>query len=422
MAFCILRTKKLSSKGSIGGSGQHTFRERETKNADPSTTPSNYILHGPNSSAGIIDVIGNRLEETKPKFVTRKNANPVLAIEYFIGYSSRKSIPDPAESRKYFEDSLEWLRKKHGADNVVSASVHLDETTPHLVAYVVPIVDRGGKERKYSVGDGKNTDGTQRRKMITKTVGAETWLSAREFVGTRELLSDMQTDFAESVGSKYGLKRGIKGSKAIHRTVKSWYGEKLELPGRIADASRDVLIEFGQRAYVAAKSQKEALDKERTKFEQLRTDAQRALEKLRADAEKSTGEHREQLLAAEQTIADQGEQIRDIVKQGESRAQSLREWIVAVLDRVWDALTAPAGGGLAAARLELEYAALELQIELPEVPAERILVRELAAGGWRASVINADDIELFSDVYDDKESAQAGAESWIAGKAAAPSM
>ena len=68
--------------------------------------------------------------------------------------------------------------------------IQLDETTPHLVAYVVPI-DKKGK------------------------------LNCRHFLGGREKMTAMQTDFANVVGAKYGLQRGQEGSKAKHEEVKN---------------------------------------------------------------------------------------------------------------------------------------------------------------------------------------------------------
>ena len=47
--------------------------------------------------------------------------------------ASRKASRTP-----YFRDSLEWLKQRHGAENVVYAGIHRDETTPHMYAYVVP--------------------------------------------------------------------------------------------------------------------------------------------------------------------------------------------------------------------------------------------------------------------------------------------
>ena len=43
-----------------------------------------------------------------------------------------------AEQDAYLMDSLEWLKQRHGSDNVVGWSIHRDELAPHLVAYIVP--------------------------------------------------------------------------------------------------------------------------------------------------------------------------------------------------------------------------------------------------------------------------------------------
>ena len=36
------------------------------------------------------------------------------------------------EQDAYFRDALDWLKGRHGAENVVYAGIHRDETTPHL--------------------------------------------------------------------------------------------------------------------------------------------------------------------------------------------------------------------------------------------------------------------------------------------------
>lgn len=417
MHYQILRTKKLSDKGSISGSAKHLFREIDTPNADPQRTPNNIILVGPSTSDGIVNAIGNILEtvdksakKSKSGFgKTKKESNPVLAIEYMITYSPG-AIENP---KQYFDDALSWLKKKHGADNVVSAVVHMDETTPHMSAFVVPIVERGGKPRKYNVADGKDENGKLRRKTITKMVGAERWLSAKAYIGSREKMSAMQTDFHESVGVRHGLARGIKGSKATHRTVKSWYGKIPELPPRVAHATREQLVEFGQAAYVAAMRQKELLRKQQLAAEEQQRAAQRTLEALREQIQRAEGEHQAQLMAAEATIADQAEQIRSLGQAIRDHAAQFREWIEGVLTRVWDALSSPTGA--AAARAELQYATAELRgsAELLEVPPLRAEVRQLADGTWRAAVIDLGEVEQWSEIYADEGDAREAAERWI---------
>ena len=188
MAYAILRTAKLKSFGEIGGSLSHNYRTRPTPNANPIRTPDN--SHSVSKSYLVMDGIKNRLPEK-----TRKNA--VLAIEYLITASPEWSgWQNKEKEQEFFKRSVEWLQQKHGKENVIATSIHRDETTPHLIAYVVPIDGRGK-------------------------------LNARSFLGGRAALSKMQTDFHEKV-KDLGLERGLEGSKAEHKTVKEFYAELQE--------------------------------------------------------------------------------------------------------------------------------------------------------------------------------------------------
>ena len=187
MAYAILRTSKLKSFGEIGGSLSHNYRTRPTPNANPIRTPDN--SHSVSKSYLVMDGIKNRLPEK-----TRKNA--VLAIEYLITASPDWSGLGTEKEADFFKRSVEWLKQRHGAENVISTSIHRDETTPHFIAYVVPIDSRGK-------------------------------LNAREFLGGRAKLSKMQTDFHIKV-KDLGLDRGLEGSKAEHKTIKEFYAELQE--------------------------------------------------------------------------------------------------------------------------------------------------------------------------------------------------
>lgn len=184
MAYAILRAAKLKTFGEIGGSLSHTYRTRPTHNADPTRKKNN--SHDLPDSALVMDAIKKRMPEK-----VRKNA--VLCVEYLITGSPEWDGWGTDKEKTYFDRALEFLKKRHGAENVVATSVHRDETTPHLVAYVVPIDERGK-------------------------------LNARAFLGGRGKLSAMQTFFADCV-KDLGLERGLEGSKARHTTIKDFYAE-----------------------------------------------------------------------------------------------------------------------------------------------------------------------------------------------------
>ncbi len=197
MAFAILRTQKLKAAVAVRRSLKHAFRAQDTPNADPDRLGENSHL-GANSVDEAMKAFQNRLPEK-----IRKNG--VLAIEDLITGS-----PDGMNSKSrhdqdaYFTDALAWLKDRHGAENLIYAGIHRDETTPHLYAYVVPI-DPQGK------------------------------LNCRHFLGGAKALSQMQTDFAERVGQRHGLQRGIEGSKARHTTVRQYYAAlQQETPAPLA--------------------------------------------------------------------------------------------------------------------------------------------------------------------------------------------
>lgn len=184
--FTILRTAKLKSFGNVGGSLSHTYRTRETTNADPDRADTNEHSH--NSPAEVMQALRDRLPD---KY--RKDA--VIGLEYFIGASPQWFDGKTREQQDtYFHESIEWLQQRHGKENVVGWSIHRDETSPHLVAYVVPMSDRGT-------------------------------LNAKQWTGGAATLSKMQTDFAKNVGARNDLERGIEGSKAHHQTIKGFYAQ-----------------------------------------------------------------------------------------------------------------------------------------------------------------------------------------------------
>lgn len=60
----------------------------------------------------------------------------------------------PTDTRKFFEETYTFLNERYGRENVISAYVHMDETTPHMhYAFVPTIYDRELKDYKISAKD-----------------------------------------------------------------------------------------------------------------------------------------------------------------------------------------------------------------------------------------------------------------------------
>lgn len=188
MTYAILRTKKLKSFGAVARSARHTFREQPTPNADPVRRSHNRTV-GVRGTHQVLNAIKGLLPD-------KRRSDAVLCIEYLVTASPEAfkrhggRLDDLGGG--YFADALAWLRKRHGAENVISSTVHLDESTPHLVAYVVPRTE-----------DGR--------------------LSCRDFLGGPYKLREMQDSFYATCGITHGLARGIRGSKAKHEKVAAFY-------------------------------------------------------------------------------------------------------------------------------------------------------------------------------------------------------
>ena len=182
MNYAILRTAKLKTMGNIGGSLAHNYRTIETPNADPNLTPKNY--HSVATPEVVKQAIQNRLPE-------KRRSDAVLCIEYLITASPEWEGWGTSKEADFFKRSSQWLIDKHGEENIAGMSIHQDISTPHLVAYVVPIDQKGT-------------------------------LNCKDFLGGRVKLNQMQTDFANTVAD-LGLTRGKEGSKAKHTNIKEYY-------------------------------------------------------------------------------------------------------------------------------------------------------------------------------------------------------
>lgn len=185
--FVVLRFEKLKAAVAIHRSAKHTYREQDTPNAATERTPLN-THDGPQTAADLVAAINARMPAKH-----RKDA--VQCIEVLIGGSPEAiNAKDRAGQDAYFDDAKRWLRDTFGADNLVGASVHRDETSPHLVAYIVPVDAATGR------------------------------LNAKRWLGGAKALSQFQTDFAAKVGRQHGLERGLEGSKARHTSIRDYYG------------------------------------------------------------------------------------------------------------------------------------------------------------------------------------------------------
>ena len=96
---------------------------------------------------------------------------------------------------EFFTDCTKFFVERYGEENIISAVVHLDETTPHLHLNLMPVTKDG--------------------RLCSK----------RLF--DKPQLQKLQTDFFEEVGKRWGLQRGKEGSQKKHLSTAEYKAKKI---------------------------------------------------------------------------------------------------------------------------------------------------------------------------------------------------
>ncbi len=205
--YCIFRTKKLKTDGNVGGSVSHALRTRETPNADAERTPQNWY----NWKGSPEEAQQRAMAKYRALLPEKVRKNGVRAVELLMTASPEiMKSKTKKEQVAYLNDCIHWAEDVFGKENIFLKSQQFDETTPHVSMFLVPI-DPKGK------------------------------LNCRHYLGGREKLSALQTDFYERVGKKHGMERGIKGSKAKHQTIRQYYAELNSLDKAITPPKKKML-------------------------------------------------------------------------------------------------------------------------------------------------------------------------------------
>lgn len=216
MGYAVLHMEKASASDS--GMSAHIERTVAPKNADAERTHLNReMITFPAGVQNRTQAIQHRLDTAGLERKIGKNQVRAVRILLTGSPDDMRRIEQAGKLDEWCKDNLDWLKKTYGADNIVSAVLHLDETTPHIHATMIPIVT-GERRRK------KSEDRQGKKKYRTKSSGS-TRLCADD-VMSRIKLKEYQNTYAGQM-EKYGLQRGIEGSEAKHVTTSQYYRDLL---------------------------------------------------------------------------------------------------------------------------------------------------------------------------------------------------
>lgn len=199
------------NKGAIGHMLSHYDRSKDGlgENVDHERTHLNYNLAQDSQPMKQLDFLHKRLREVKVQ--NRKDVN--VLCDWVV--TAPKDLPEQ-EYKAFFQASYDFLKMRYGWDNVVSAYVHMDETTPHLHFAFIP-VKHGFKEDK------KNPDISTEYKKV----------SAKEVI-TRYDLKTFHQDLSNYLKRQLGYEIGIlneatrEGNKSIEELKRQSATERLQ--------------------------------------------------------------------------------------------------------------------------------------------------------------------------------------------------
>ena len=99
------------------------------------------------------------------------------------------------EQYNFFSDCYKFFAERYGEENIIAAVVHNDETTPHMHLNLMPVTKDG--------------------RLCSKQLF------------DKPQLQQLQTDFYEAVGKRWGLQRGKEGSQAKHLSTAEFKAKKI---------------------------------------------------------------------------------------------------------------------------------------------------------------------------------------------------
>lgn len=156
------------TKHKNGTRGQQRHNERKegqkhrNRNIDPTRTKDNVWLT-PDDGKTFNERIESILEENYTgKRKVRSTAVRMCEITVQIGGDLAENGTEE-EQVEALKQAFEELRDQYGEKNIVSAVIHVDETTPHLHFDFVPITPKGGLSAREVVGDRAQMRKTQAR-------------------------------------------------------------------------------------------------------------------------------------------------------------------------------------------------------------------------------------------------------------------
>ncbi|MCC8036260.1 MAG: plasmid recombination protein [Rikenellaceae bacterium] len=237
MGYAVLHLDK--SPGGEAAMTDHIERKVIHSNVDSSRTYLNQeLIDHPDEVADRTEAIQHRLDTANLERKIGKNQVQVIRVMLTGSHEDMLRIQSEGRLDEWCADNLNWLRKTYGTDNVVAATLHQDEATPHIHASVVPIVTGERRKTRTKKQDDKAEHDSGKKKYRKKDPNRPRLCV--DDVMARDKLVEYQDTYAEAM-AKYGLERGVRGSDARHITTQEFYRNAIAKKGNLQENIEELL-------------------------------------------------------------------------------------------------------------------------------------------------------------------------------------
>lgn len=213
----IMANRQKYTRAAIGHMCKHYERGLDSKgelvkyhNQDIHTELShlNYNLAEHDQPLPQLEFIQKRISALR--CLNRKNVN--VMISWVVTLPKEMNDKTDEEKRKFFERTYEFLKKRYGVENVISAYVHLDETQPHMHFAFTPVM--------YDTKKG-------RYKFDAKVVGSRKDL--------RTFHTDLDVYLERELGYRTGVINGVTELNLSIQELKRMQKEMADLDKKLDD-------------------------------------------------------------------------------------------------------------------------------------------------------------------------------------------
>ena len=210
-----MANRQKYTRAAIGHLCAHYAREKDkdgnyikfgNQDIDITRTHLNYNLAEEDQKMKQQDFINKRIKDLK--CMNRKDVN--VMITWVVTLPQEMNGKSDEEKKRFFRKSYEFLKNRYGAENVISAYVHMDEGQPHMHFAFTPVMYDKKKDR---------------------------YRFNAKLVGSRQDLQSFHKDFDKHLEKEMGYKTGvINGITEINLSTK----ELKEVQKRMAEIDREL--------------------------------------------------------------------------------------------------------------------------------------------------------------------------------------